>query len=436
MPTLYERLSDLAEDAPDSPTPEGIWLEGRRRARSRRAGTAVVVAAALVLLSAVGGLALHRSSGPEYAATPGAAPALPTRIYHPSPWLSGTGDTPPGQLSMLIPGKRGGWPHYHWGMVGVSAATGAYHYLDIPGCFAVDGLAPDGRHVSCFVSVESRGREVIRGLAIYDTVTGHVDRWMSGSGRLALNSVTWNGNDAVAFRAGGTSYVWRFGQDAPRPISTHLGLRAGTVGTAGLYEFGGLGDKPRSNPRIRNGFLYLDPANHRRVERVRLPAVNPASKSTPAAISPSGRRIAIVRATDTSSTLLAGDVTAAGRASRLTPVRAALQWPRIVGWADEQHLLVVNLVSPTGVNAMGDPSARYALDRVDVVTRQVVQVAAMSDEQTSLGAIFAASLLGAPTRDFPAPPTPMNQRLEAGLVLGVVLLGGVALVVWWRRARP
>ena len=85
MPTLYERLSDLAEDAPASPTPEGIWVDGRRRARTRRAGTAVVVAVTLVVLSAVGGFALHRSAGPGYAATPGATPALPTRIHHPAP---------------------------------------------------------------------------------------------------------------------------------------------------------------------------------------------------------------------------------------------------------------------------------------------------------------------------------------------------------------
>ncbi len=424
MPTLYERLSDLAEDAPAGPTPEGIWVDGRRHARTRRAGTALVVAVTLVLLSAVGGFALHRNAGPGYAATPGATPALPTRIHHPSPWLSGTGDQPPGRLSMLIPGKRGGWPHYHWGMVGVSATTGAYHYLEIPGCFSVDGLAPDGRHVSCSVSVVSGGREVVQGLEIYDTTTGRVDRWTSPSGRFALNSLTWNGNDAVTFRAGGTSYLWQFGHGAPLRIPTHLTSRAGTAGPAGLYLSG------------PHGFFYLDPAHHRRLERVTLEDSEVARTSTPAAVSPSGGRIAIVHATDTSSTLLVGDVAPAGRRTPVTAVPAPLQWPRIVGWADERHLLVVNLVSPSGTDASGDPNARYALDRVDVDTGQVVQMAAMSDEQTSVGAIFASSMLGAPPRDFPAPPTPMNQRLEAGLVLGVVLLGGVALVVWRRRVRP
>jgi hypothetical protein len=57
MPTLHERFADLAEDAPQSPTPAGIWRDGRRRARARRVGTAVVIAATVVGLGAIGGLA-------------------------------------------------------------------------------------------------------------------------------------------------------------------------------------------------------------------------------------------------------------------------------------------------------------------------------------------------------------------------------------------
>jgi hypothetical protein len=429
--TLQERFADLAEDAPESPTPPGMWTEGRRRARARRLGTAVVVAATAAALVAGGAFAVHRGSEPQYAGEPGATPGLPSQIHHPSPWLSGTGGHPPGQLSMLIPGKRGGWPHYHWGMVGVSATTGAYHYLDIPGCLSVDGLSPDGRHVMCFAGADSGGREVITGVAVYDTVTGRVDRWVSPAGRLALNTLTWNGNDAVTFRADGTSYLWRFGLAAPRPISTHLTLRAGTAGTAGLY----LSD--------HHGYFYLDPDQHR--GQVRVTVGNRARTSTPAALSPSGRRIAVTHqghlqgfgnpGTDTWSTLLVGDVPATGGRARLSPVSADLQWPLIVGWADEQHLLVVSQVSPVGSIGPADPG-RYALDRVDVDTSQVVQVAGMSDQQTSWGAIFATSMLGAPTRDFPAPPNPINQRLELGLAVGLLLVGGVGLVWWRRRVRP
>jgi len=441
MPTLQERFADLAEDAPVSPTPPRIWDEGRRRARRRRIGTAVVAVATLVALATVGGLAAHRASPPRYAGSD-STPALPSRIYHPSPWLSGWGDRPPGQLSMLIPGKRGGWPHYHWGTVGVSATTGAYHYLDIPGCLSVDGLSPDGKHVSCFAGTVTGGREVITGVAIYDTVTGHVDRWVSPSGKLALNTVTWNGNDSVTLRADGTSYLWRIGRAAPRPIRTHLTFRVGTAGTAGLYTSG------------RDGFFYLDPARHRREQHITLR--RRASTITPASVSPSGRRIAVTHPTHTEGFVPAssgptpngstrtaasigvqvGDVARSGGPVRLRQVPADLQWPQIVGWADEQHLLVVNQVSPLGSTGAGDPRGRYALDRVDVVSGQVVQVAAMSDQQSSQGAVFASSLLGDPTRDFPAPPHPLNQRLEAGLVVGLLLLGGIGLVLWRRHVRP
>lgn len=421
METLHERFADLAEEAPVNPTPDGIWAEGRRRARSRRLGTAVVAAVTLVALSALGGLAVHRASGPGFAGSD-TTPAIPSAIYHPSPWLSGTGDRPPGRLSVLIPGKRGGWPHYHWGTVGVSATTGEYHYLEIPGCLSVDGLAPDGRHVSCYTGADSGGREVVEGVAIYDTVTGHVDRWIPGSGKVGPDTLTWNGSDAVTFRAGDTSYLWHFGQAAPRPIPTRLTQRVGTAGAAGLYLAG------------HDGFFYLDPARHRRQRSVTLG--RDARTTSPAAVSPSGRRIAVTHPTDTSSTLLVGQVSARDGRARLAPVPADLQWPRVVGWADEEHVLVVSQVSPVGSGRPDDPQARYALDRVDVVSGEVDQVARMSDQQTSWGATFAASLLGAPTRDFPAPPHPVNQRLELGLFVGLLLLGAAALAVWRRRVRP
>jgi hypothetical protein len=430
--TLHQRFADLAEDAPESPTPPGIWTEGRRRARSRRVGTAVVAAAMTVALVAVGGFALHRGSAPHYAGQPGAQPGLPSQIYHPSPWLSGTDGHPPGQLSMLIPGKRGGWPHYHWGMVGVSATTGAYHYLEIPGCLDVYDLSPDGQHVSCFTGTGSGEHEVLRGLAVYDTVTGHLDRWTPRSGRVGLNTVAWNGNGAISFRAGQASYLWHFENGAPRPISSHLTRTVGTAGTADLYLSG------------HHGYFYLDPAHHRQVERVTLPAGQRATG--PAAVSPSGRRVAMTgvshasgssdTSSPTSSWLQVGETSAGGQVGRFARVPAAVQWPLIVGWADEQHLLVVSEVSPHGAIGSSDPNGRYALDSVDVGTGQVVQVAGMSDEQTSEGAIFATSMLGAPTRDFPAPPHPINQRLELGLVVGLLLLGGVALVIWRRRVRP
>ncbi len=382
-----------------------------------------MVALTVVLLSAVGGWAVHRDRAPDPTGDPGAAPGIPTQIHHPSPWLPGTDGTPPGQLSTLVPGKRGGWTHYHWGMVGISATTGAYHYLDIPGCISVDGLSPDGRHVSCFAgaSAEAGPEDPIVGVEIYDTTTGHLDRW-SGTGAFGLNTLTWNGDDAVTFRAGGTSYLWHFGHGTPRPIVKHLTFRVGNAGDAGLYLRG------------HHGFFYLDPARHRRVDIVTVSSGE--QLTTPAAVSPSGRRIAVTGAGQDRRWLMAGDVAAGGGTTHVTRVPAAVHSPLIVGWADDQHLMVVSLVSPTGTGAMSDPAARFALDEVDVRTGRVTQVAGLSDQQTGWGATFATSMLAEPTRDFPAPPDPLDPRLAAALAVGVLLLGTVAVLVWRRRVRP
>ena len=422
MQTLHERLSDLAEDAPVSPSPAGIWLDGRRRARSRRIGTAVVVAATLALLSGVGGVAVHRSSSAPYASQPTATPALPTVVHSPSRWLSGTGDTPPGRLSLLIPAKRGTWTGYRWSAVGVSATSGAYHFIDIPGCVDMADLSPDGRRVACWTGVGPTHSSVINGLAVYDTVTGHVDRFAPKSGSLGVNSLGWSGSDAVTLRVSGTSYLWRLGHGAPRPISTPLTHIAGTAGAEGLYASG------------PHGYYYLDPARGHAVTRIRIEPTKRSTTATAAAVSPSGSRIAIAHLTDTSSQLMVGQVAADGRRTRMTAVDASLQWPTIVGWADDRHVMVVSQVSPVGLPGDGSTGDRYVLDRVDVRTGEVTQVSDVGSLGDS-SIFFASSILGAPSRDLPAPPQPLDPRLEAGLVTGALLVGGVALVLWRRRVR-
>lgn len=151
-------------------------------------------------------------------------------------------------------------------------------------------------------------------------------------------------------------------------------------------------------------------------------------------MSPSGSRIAIVHFADTSSQLLVGEVAAGGRRTRMTAVDATLHWPTIVGWADDRHVMVVNQVSPVAVPGDGSTGDRYVLDRVDVRTGEVVQISdvgSLGDDWIS----FASSMLDAPSRELPAPPEPLDPRLEVGLVIGVLLLAGVALVVWRRRVR-
>lgn len=423
MPTLQERFADLAEDAPVSPTPAGIWSDGRRRVRRRRVGTAVIAVVTLAALSAVSGLAASRASEPGYADS-GTSPALPTVIHHPSPWLPGTGGHPPGQLSMLIPGKRGGIWRYHWGMVGVSATTGAYRYLDIPGCVQADALSSDGRHVACLMGDGSGDRGAVTGLGVYDTVSGHLDRWTPASGKLRLNTIAWNGDDAISMTAGHTSYVWKFGQGDPVPIDTHLGLTAGPGSGSDLYFAG------------RHGYLSLDPGPTHRAVHIVLARTSLITGHAPeAAVSPSGRLIALAERDDAGGGLLVGDVAPAGQRTTVTRVPSSVAWPLLVGWADEQHLMVIAQVNPTDAVGVGLPGSRFALERVDIHTGETVQVSNEMNEQDSWGAGFAASLLGTPARDFPAPPSPLNRRVELWVTVGVLLLGLCSLAVWRRRVR-
>ena len=421
MPTLHERFADLAEDAPESPTPAGIWRDGRRRARVRRVGTAVVVAVTVVALASVGGLAAHRARQPAFADQPVAAPGLPTRVYEPSGWLP-TSTRPPGRLSALIPAHRSHLTtRYTWGLVGVSATTGAYHFLDLPGYTGSGELSPDGRHVAYW-----SGDEVTDSLAVYDTVTGQLRRWQPAPGEpVDTKGLAWNGNDAVTFDGRGvaTSYLWRVGHGAPQQIHQNLSALVGTAGDSGLYGAG------------PHHFFYLDPAH--RPRRVDVRVDYPRDKhSWPVAVSPSGKRIAMEYSTQRHSVLYVGVIQRSGVRTSVRVVPApSLRWPTIVGWADDQHLMVVNQVTPRGFNATGIDGASYQLAEVDVSTGAVEHV-------TDLGSLggswvdIASEMLGAPTHDFPAPPRPLGPRVEAGLGAGLVLLGGVALVWWRRRVRP
>ena len=420
MPTLHDRFADLAEEAPESPIPVGIWAEGRRRSRTAWIGTTVVVVATLVLAVLVGGTALRRGAEPQYLEQRYGSPVLPAQVHQPSRWL-GTATTPPGRLSMAIPAKEavrsGMWSDYRWGVVGVSATTGAYHFLDIPDCVSLIGLSADGEHVSCFTGVGPLHHATVNGLMVYDTVTGHLDRWTGGSGRLGLDSVGWSGNDALTMRVGAGSYEWRFGYGAPRPISTHLTQTAGSAAASGLYRWG------------RHGYFFLDPARSGLEVRIRVQPGAAPRRALPAAVSPSGRQVARVMPGDRGR-LAVGTVRRPGVRVQLATVPTRLHVATLVGWSDEQHVVVTD--QPGGSASAGGGGPPAVLERIDVQTGRVEQVSHLAPGLGLSWISFASSTLGAPARDLPAPPTPMDPRVLAGLVVGLLVAGGVALV-WWRR---
>jgi hypothetical protein len=422
MPTLHDRFADLAEEAPVTPTPPGIWVEGRRLARVRRIGAVVIVAATLVVAAGIGGVAVHRTASPGYAVQPGAGPALPSRLYQPSRWLS-TADGPPGQLSTLITAEKGTWTGHQSGLVGVSATTGAYHFLDLPDIGPGGAvLSPDGEHVA-YALRSGQQHNAFRGVGVYDTVTGHLDRWVPPAGQgFNPNGLAWLGDDAVTFpKSRWTGYEWHFGHGAPQAFAGKLTELVGTAGDAGLYALDA------------RTFFYLDPARAGRIEHVTVGST-PRTMGYPRVVSSSGRRIGVLHATQRRSEVLVGRVRRSGGPTHFAAVHAPLHWSSMVGWTDDRHLMVVNQVSPTTFDGQGVAGTTYALERVDVRTGHVASVVDMGN-LSSLDVQFANGLLDGPTRDFPSPPHPLNPRVVAVLLGGVVLLGVCGLAVWRRRVR-
>jgi hypothetical protein len=425
MPTLHDRFTDLAEDAPAGPTPAGIWVEGRRRARSRRVGTALIATVALVALVGVGGLAVHRAQAPTYAGQSGTAPALPTVLHDPSGWLP-VDDKPPGQLSMVVPSHRLHLIGYSWGVVGVSATTGAFGFLDLPDYAGSGPLSPDGMHVVYDTGSGPRHHQVLDGIAVYDTVTGQVDSWRPQAGsHLDVEDVAWESNDTLTFRVHAhghaQAYEWRFGYGAPRPLRVTLGPLAGTAGSAGLYGAGAHRYQYLGGPDGPSTVVRLEGQGSRAPARV--------------SVSESGHRVAAAHLGNHRSQLYVGRTAPEGRPTFLHAVHADLHWPWIVGWSDERHLVVVDQVSPRDRPGEGDNEGQFALTRVDVRTGRIQRITALGSHWGP-SVDYAASLLGGSPRDFPPPPEPWGLRIEFGLVAGVLLVAGSGLVLWRRRARP
>lgn len=196
---LRDGLHDLADGRPAAVPPPDLWRRGvrrRRRVRVVAAGVTVAAVATGVLLTTVG-LDAVRTSDPVPVDTPGAG-AIPDRLHTPSPWLDGTEDEPPGALAVIAGAeRRAGWRGTVVnGWVGVSASTGEYRFLDLPGAAAPEDdwyeadpvLSPDGRAVAYWLAhPENAGW--VGGWAVYDTVSGDVARHRVGS-RLGLASET------------------------------------------------------------------------------------------------------------------------------------------------------------------------------------------------------------------------------------------------------
>lgn len=437
MSTLHERLGDLAGSAPVPPPDPDLWDRARRYHRRRRAGTAAIAAACvLAVLALVGVDTWQRSPGIEPAA-PGAEPALPSRFWEPSPWLPGNDGEPMGPLAALMETERKSLLSSGPGVVGVSASTGEYRFLDLPDDAHVVGsgyaLSPDGGRVAYWLTGEPSGDPQtgggqslpVIGLAVWDPTTGEVARhevetehglapydllWADRT-RLVVGWGHYRVGDSAPVREQGGSTdrvglrVWEIGEpEGPRAIGTDAGL-----------------DGSNGNGRMLisvNKRPVLDVASGERG--------GPDLRNKPllgvSALSPDGAAIAYPRGKGNP-----GRLVVATDAGISEPLVADEVWSA-VGWVDDDTIAFVT-------RDLDQDPIPATIETISLSTGERAELIDAGGFQAWPGNL-ASDLLAVEPRDFAEPASPWNPRVVAGLLGSAVPLALMWLVGWRRRARP
>jgi hypothetical protein len=438
MVELGTALRELASEVEASPEVDGsdLWSRGRARVRRRRVVGAGVVSALVVVVTLAGLLV----PAPVVVMPAGAphGPAVPENVYVPSRWLAGTADEGPlGQLAVLGSAARGDGA----GVYGVSATTGEYRFLDLPGQVRGTDVAmsPDGRRIAYWITGPTSGTAypselyegVVGGLALYDTVDGSVRRaflrtdhglepfapiWL-GAHTVAVEE--WRRTSKTAARRAAT-YLWNVEDASPR--------LDGDSGALSLLQ----PNRDGSFLRSRGNGLRFDTVT---VADARVSVVPGQTMVLPAQATPqtaidetvytqvsrSGDLVAVVPngTAAYSNPLMVGTVGADGQVAALAFV-ARVQSVQLLGWRDDHTVLV------TGKPRGGD----YGMLSADLRARTVQRVGSVEGALLST----ATDLLSAPMVPGLRPPDPIDPRWRtAGIAAAFAALGGVALVLVRRR---
>lgn len=445
MTTLRDRLADLAEEAPYPPDAPDLWDRGRRYGRRRRAGAAAV-ALAVVVTIASGVLSL--APWQEVSVQPASAESglrLPDRVYRPSPWTPGTGDTgPAGPLVAVVETERASWTGYGSGLAGVTP-EGEYVFLDLDDRTGdAVGLSADGRWLAYWytdpdrpeLSADGSGVPAAAGVAVLDTVTGETVREpLGGEWGVSTSVLTWAG-----------SLLWVPEWDSGEPERDGDGVAGNSVlrrVVAWDLATGAKGDHaPKtflamlpgtttSGDRLvvsRGGRVHLVGPDGRR-ERV---ARVSGQRAGTAAVDPAGAWLADLGDTDPLGD--GNDDAGPIRVGRLPadPDGAleltTLDGPEVselVGWRSGRELVARRVVSGSTV-----------YEAVDVETGSRSILLTLDPELGSSQAQLAADALAAPILDAPEPPSRHDPRVVLAAGLGIaVVLGALGLLLWRRRVR-
>ncbi|WP_209021783.1 hypothetical protein [Nocardioides sp. 503] len=451
MTSLHDRLADLAESASqDASSEDGdLWERGLRYSRRRRLETVVLT---LVILGAVGSLVGALLPAATYEVGPADAQAalrLPDRIEHPSGWTKDTGDVGPiGPLVAIVPSERktGLLPRSSEDLVAVSV-DGDYAFLELPGrsdravAFVSDVvLSPDGRRIVYWLTGDtskepnlSAGDGVV-GVAVYDTVTGEVQRHevptAHGLSPMSLATVgdrvwmeygQWQDGapaaDGSSLSTKERQYVWDLGSGdvSRRPESLSGPMGATTwqdrlvvpTSRGAIIDDGEPGDTAR---RLRLGF----------------------NVDGPVALNPSGSRVVATedRFADGDRSTLAnplrhGVVAPAGDAVIATTEVDGTRGEEVVGWRDDWHVVVREYETDQGP----------ALVSIDVNTGAREELVALPSQSNLEAILWAQDALQAPVFDADSPPYVMPPWLQGSLLLLAGVLSFAGLRLWRRRER-
>jgi hypothetical protein len=448
---LGEMLDDLAEDA--STTGDGapggheLWRSARRA--NLRAALAAAVVFTLIL---AGGLAIviEQDTGSPAPVAPPFDPqalAIPNQIWIPSPWTPGTAESGPiGPLALIGTSPRQtSWFHTDSdALFGVSAATGTYRFLDLPGEAPGTGiqpvLSPNGHDIGYPLTgpvrrSDQRGRVV--GFAVYDTVTGRVTSApvATAYGLTAL-SLAWSGDS--------NHLLGLYSQNDSRPGYGHgtygvdVNLEAHTV----LPQNGATAIAGQRPGPFVGEVAYLSS----RQTQIELHLVNPPLDSGPVVAfglteadvglgpvsspmaSPSGGSVAFLAdpASATGPKVYTGLIRSGGATVSVTAVPTGQPWVvGLSGWTNATHLLVQERPPGSSFDALPN------LYTVDVHTGEVrLAVAVHGTPDNWVDPVFATDLLTRPLTTGRAPGSRFDPRIVPGVIATMLLLVLLTLALY------
>jgi hypothetical protein len=441
--SLHDRLADLADDAPTGGPEPGLWDRATRLHRRRRAGTVVIAAVACLALLAVAGLSWFQARSDVQPA--GGRDGLPDRVYTPSKWLPSAEH---GRLALAFNADRGSLFDTALGVVGVSASTGEYGFVDLPAVAGEWRLSPDGRHIAFWQTGPTTDKpndhmsdEPVAAVAVYDTTTGEVrSQPIETEHGLQPDALVWTdartlvlsygqivgGPDDPDMEQGMSTFpVWsRWDLADPAPTSIDLPDEVGHGYVNGAFE--GLVSVAGDD----QSYWFVDPHDPASPRQVFVDGETTGSLG-PVVEHHGGRIAAVGGGPNLGNPNRVVVAVAAQPSTKADPepfrrISGTAGTYEVLAWPDDQLVVERKLGS----------WEQTVLARVDPESGETTTLVRLPKGMFPRYVQYASDLFTAPTLEGIEPPTPTGSRTTLALVLLTTSAAGIALLWWRRRVRP